>query len=112
MKHDLSFEAFAMPRGRPEGAPAVHVTVMHGFAAHHLRMTLEEAESAYAKLGHAIGALRLGAAYSAGADPRAVERIKLAKRAIRIGWDEPGIIAVFGLTEVVLERLVAEVAGQ
>ena len=108
MQGQFMFEAFAMPRGRPGGLPAVHVTVMHGFAAHHLRLTLDQAQDAHARLGSAIGALLLGAALARGDDPRAAERMKLARRAVKIGWDREGVIAVFDLSIDAYARLVAE----
>lgn len=111
MERSMMIEAFAMPRGKPGGLPAVHVTVMHGFAAHHLRLSLEQAEDAHARLGTAIGALRLGEALGRGDDPRDAERIKRAKLAIRIGLDSAGVCAVFDLTAADYERLATEVAG-
>lgn len=110
MPSDLKIEAFALPRAAPGGGPAVHVTVMHGFAAHHVRLTLDEAIYAHSRLGHAIGALQLGAAYSAGTDPRDQERIYRAKLAVRLGLAADDVCAVFDLTHDAHAAIVAEVA--
>lgn len=59
----------------------------------------------------AIGALKLGASYSAGTDPRNVERLYRAKLAVRLGLPPQDVRTVFDLDADAYARLVAEVLG-
>lgn len=110
MRPGLTIDTFALPQSAPDGKPAVQVTIVRDRWAHHVRLSMDEAHDAYAKLGTALGTLKLGKALAAGDDPRAVERMKLARRAVKIGWDCAGVCAVFDITEVEYRCLAQEVA--
>ena len=97
MEAIMKFEAFAVPRGRDDDQPAVHVSIWQGRLAVHHRLTVDEAVSVHARIGEAVGALKLGLALGSGADPIADDRWKRAQRAKHLGIDAMAIRAIFDM---------------
>lgn len=94
MKQGTRFETFAVPDG-----PMVLLDAnFFGSVAAHWRLTLAEAQDLHARLGTAIGALRLGKALADGSDPRAVEWRKLLLRAFVLDLPEADVCIMFDLT--------------
>ena len=109
MECSMKIEAFAVPRGLGGADPAVHVSAyFRGFAMHQ-RLTVEQAEDAHARLGAAIGTIKLAKALTSDSDPRHQERLYRAKLAIRLGLTDHDVCAVFDLHKDEYARLVQEV---
>ena len=110
MGREIEVTALGMPNSRL-GASAVSITIADAATHVAVLLALPEAEAMHADVGAAIGAIKLGKAYSAGTDPRDVERRYRAKLAVRLGLSRDDIRAVFDMTEADIERLAADVAA-
>jgi len=104
----VAITAQAKPRG-DRGAPAVQISVAWYGGEFDLMVSLGDAERGMDAIGAAVGALKLGASYVAGTDPRNVERLYRARLAIRLGVAAHDVRTVFDLTEAAYAALVAEV---
>ena len=110
-QHSPQYGALAKPGGNPDGNAAVQI-YFNGEKTHISQvLTMDEAERLFEQLGTAIGAIRLGKAYSAGSDPRDVERLYRARLAIRLGLDAKDVRTVFDLDPETHARLEREVRG-
>ena len=113
MSSELKIEAFAVPRSRDDDHPAVHVSIWQGRLALHQLLSVEQAAAAHKAVGDALTALGLAKSLSQvlayPSDVKDMERLKRAKRAIKLDVDASAVRLIFDLTEAEHDRLAAEV---
>ena len=124
---DVEFYAFAMPRCRPQGNSAVHLSLRSPGMVMNYNMPLNDARKVHARLTEALRTFDL-AREMAGHDAvaqvypdrpvlsgdhasREQERLYRAKLAVRLGLLDDDIRAVFDLDNNELSMLRREVAG-